>query len=80
MKKKNIEITVPLNYLRNFWRTLDMAWINCEINLFLTWSEDLDLDFLIAQSFPGVNRLFVLSFEDEDDIKISTEYHLPKVD
>ena len=57
-----------------------MAWINCEINLFLTWSEDLDLDFLIAQSFPGVNRLFVLSFEDEDDIKISTEYHLPKVD
>ena len=35
---KNIEIMVPLKYLSNFWRTLDMLLINCEINLILTWS------------------------------------------
>ena len=36
---KNFEIIVPLKYLRNFWRTLEMP-INCEINLILTWSKD----------------------------------------
>ena len=35
-KKKNCEIIVPLKYLSNFWRTLDMPLINCEINLILT--------------------------------------------
>ena len=36
---KNVEITVPLKYLSNFWRTLEMPLINCEINLILTWSD-----------------------------------------
>ena len=31
---------VPLKYLSNFWRTLEMPLINCEINLILTWSKD----------------------------------------
>ena len=31
---KNVEIMVPLKYLSNFWRTLEMPLINCEINLF----------------------------------------------
>ena len=30
---------VPLKYLSNFWRTLEIPLINCEINLILTWSE-----------------------------------------
>ena len=29
---------VPLKYLSNFWRTLEMYLINCEINFVLTWS------------------------------------------
>ena len=32
-------IAVPLKYLSNFWRTLEMLLINCKINLILTWSE-----------------------------------------
>ena len=28
---------VPLKYLSNFWRTLEMSLINCEIELILTW-------------------------------------------
>ena len=35
---KNVKIRVPLKYLSNFWRTLEMPLINCEINLILTWS------------------------------------------
>ena len=38
--KKNLEIVVPLKYLSNFWRTLGMSLINCEVSLTLTWSEN----------------------------------------
>ena len=34
---KEVEIIVPLKYLGNFWRTLDIPLINSEINLILTW-------------------------------------------
>ena len=37
---KNVEIIVPLKHLSNFWRTLEMPLINCEINLILTWFRD----------------------------------------
>ena len=120
---------VPLKYLSNFWRTLEMSLINCEVNLILTWSADCgiiytdvanqiptftvtetnlyvlvvtlstqdnakllpqlksgfkrtiswnkylskpelltqnpNLNHLVEPSFQGVNRLFVLAFEDD---------------
>ena len=34
----NVEITVPLKYLSNFLRTLEMPLINCEVELILNWS------------------------------------------
>ena len=37
---KIVKIIVPLKYLSNFWRTLEMPLINCEVNLELTWSRD----------------------------------------
>ena len=36
---KNVEIIVPLKYLSNFWRTLEMPLTNCEITLDLNWYE-----------------------------------------
>ena len=36
---KEVEIMVSLKHLSNFWRTLEMALINCEISLMLTWSK-----------------------------------------
>ena len=38
------------------------------------------LDFLIHPDFQAVNRLFVLSLENEHDRKVSTGYYLPKVE
>ena len=35
---KAVEIMVPLKYLSNFWRTLEMPLTNCEISLQLKWS------------------------------------------
>ena len=36
--EKDVEIMVPLKYLSNFWRTLEMPLINCEVSLMLAWS------------------------------------------
>ena len=49
--KKEVEIAVPLKYLSNFWRTLDMLLINCEVSLTLTWSRE----FIIASMERRVN-------------------------
>ena len=38
--EKDVELMVLLKYLRNFWRTLEMPLINCEVNLILTWSSN----------------------------------------
>ena len=139
--EKDVEIMVPLKYLSNFWRTLEMPLINCEVNLILTWSstcvitnsngagtfavtdtklyvhvvtlstqkntkflqqlksgfkrvfnwnkylpkpellaQNPNLNHLIEPSFQGVNRLFVLAFENDDDRTSSDEYYLPTVE
>ena len=36
---KEVEIAVPLNHLDNFWNSLNIPLINCEISLTLSWSE-----------------------------------------
>ena len=41
--EKEVEIVVPLKHLSNFWRTLNVPLINCEINLILTWTENFVL-------------------------------------
>ena len=141
---KDVEIIVPLKYLSNFWRTLEMPLINCEVNLILTWSstcvliatgiqnqnatfaitdtkryvpvvilstqentkffqqlksgfkrvinwnkylskpellaQNPNLNHLVEPSFQGVNRLFVLAFENDDDRTSNDEYYLPTVE
>ena len=138
---KNVDIIVLLKYLSNFWRTLEMPLINCEVTLLLTWSKDCVitnstgegkfaitetklyvpvvtlstkdnekllqqlksgfkktiswnkyessiktfaqnryLNYLINPSFQGVNRLFVLSFENENNRTSHSTYYLPKVE
>ena len=132
---------MPLKYLSNLWRTLEIPLINCEVSLILTWSKDCVitnsigdgkftitetklyvlvvtlstqdnakllqqlksgfkrtinwnkyesniktfaqnryLNHLINPSFQGVNRLFVLSFENENDRTSHSTYYLPKVE
>ena len=141
---ENVEIMVPLKYLSNFWRTLEMPLINCEVKLILTWSaccviiytnvnnqvptftitetnlyvpvvtlstqdnakllpqlksgfkrtiswnkylaksellaQNSNLNHLIEPSFQGINRLFVLAFEDDDQRISKKEYYLSNVE
>ena len=37
---KDAKIVVPLKYLSNFWRSLEMPLINCKVYLELNWIED----------------------------------------
>ena len=139
--EKDVEIMVPLKYLSNFWRTLEMPLINCEVNLILTWSstcvitnstgagrfaitdtklyvpvvtlstkenakllqqlnsgfkrvinwnkylskpellaQNPNLNYLVAPSFQGVNRLFVLAFENDVQRTVHNAYYLPNVE
>ena len=50
---------VPLKYLSNFWRTLEMPLINCEVNLILTWSSSC---VLIATNIQ--NQAAILTITD----------------
>ena len=139
--EKDVEIMVPLKYLCNFWRTLEMPLINFEFNLILTWSstcvitnyngaetfaitntklyvpvvtlstqentkflqqlksgfkrvinwnkylskpellaQNPNLNHLVEPSFQGVNRLFVLAFEDDAQRTAHDSYCLPTVE
>ena len=50
---KNVKPKVPLKYLSNFWRILEISLIDCEINLILTWSNKrLIIDSPIASQEP----------------------------
>ena len=44
-----------------------------------TFAQNRYLNYLINPSFQGVNRLFVLSFESENDRASHSNYYLPKV-
>ena len=48
--KKNLEIVVSLKHLSNFWRTLYMPLINCEVSVTLTWSENCVLTNITTQA------------------------------
>ena len=55
---KDVKIMVPLKYLRNFWRTLEMTLINCEVNLILTWSSTCAL---VSTNIPNQNARFTIT-------------------
>ena len=60
-----------------FKRTIN--WNKYESNI-KTFAQNRYLNHLINPSFQGVNRLFVLSFENEDQRKSHSTYYLSKVE
>ena len=63
---KAVKRMVPLKYLSNFWRTLEMPLINCEINLILTWSANC----VISNAAAGQATAFAIT---------DTKLHVPVV-
>ena len=71
--KKNSKIVVPLKYLSNFFRSLEMPLIKCKIKLNLTWKKECALSTDTANVVFIINdrKLYVpvvtLSKEDNKD-------------
>ena len=49
--KKNVELAIPLKYLVNFWRALNMPLISCDVSLELKW----DKNCVITSQQIGIN-------------------------
>ena len=48
---------VPLKYLSNFWRTLEMPLINCEVELIFTWSANSAIIYtVVANQVPTFEK------------------------
>ena len=53
---KKVEIVVPSKYLSNFWRSLDMPLINCEVSLTSTWSQNCLITSLERRKITNTRR------------------------
>ena len=71
---KYVRIILPLKYLSNFWKTLEMLLINCDVSLFPTWSSTC-----VITNFTGEGRskttdtkLFVpvVTLSIQDNVKL----------
>ena len=69
----NVKIVVPLKYLNNFFRSLEMPLINCKIKLNLTWKKECVLSTDVGDAVFIINdtKMYVpvvtLSKEDNKD-------------
>ena len=70
--------TKLLQQLKSSFKTT-IIWNTYESSI-KTFAQNKSLNCLINPSFQGVNRYFVLSFEDEDDRTSNSTYYLPKVE
>ena len=53
--RRNVKVVVPLKYLSNFFRSLEMPLINCKIKLNLTWKKECVL------STDAGNAVFIIN-------------------
>ena len=73
VRRLNVKIVVPLKYLSNFFRSLEMPLINCKIKLNLTWKKECVLSTGVGEAVFIINdtKLYVpvvtLSKEDNKD-------------
>ena len=54
----NVKIMVLLKDLSNFWRTLEMPLINCEVNVILTWSANC---IIVSTNDTNQNATFTIT-------------------
>ena len=73
--KNGVKIAVPLNYLNNFWRSLELPLINCKIELSLTWNQNCILSTVADNSTFAITdtKLYVpvVTLKTEDNTKLS---------
>ena len=53
--KNETEVVIPLKHLSNFWKSLNIPLINCEVELILTWSKNCVLADMTRRDAQGDN-------------------------
>ena len=53
---QEVELTIPLKYLGNFWRALNISLISCEVYLELKWNKNCVITSLEQRAIGGGNR------------------------
>ena len=53
---QEVELAIPLNYLGNFWRALNIPLISCEVSLELKWDKNCVITSLEQRDIGGGNR------------------------
>ena len=66
--KNETEVVIPLKLLSNFWRTLILPLINCEVELILIWSKNCVLADMTVNALanPAIVAPTELKFEITD--------------
>ena len=70
---KNAKIAVPLKYLSNFWRSLEMPLINCKIHFELNWSKDCIMSTTDEATFRITNTKLdvpIVTLSSKDNTKL----------
>ena len=70
---KNVKIAVPLKYLSNFWRSLEIPLVNCKIHLELNWTKDYVMSTIADTIFKITNtKLYVpiVTLSSKDNVKL----------
>ena len=49
--KRNVKVVVPLKYVSNFFRSLEMPLINCKIKLNLTWKKNAHYQMMMVMLY-----------------------------
>ena len=74
-KKEGVKIAVPIKYMSNFWRSLEIPLINCRAELSLSWNENCMLSSAgtVATFTITDTKLYVpvLTLKTEDNTKLS---------
>ena len=73
--RNGVKIAVPLKYLSNFWRSLEMLLINCKVELSLSWNPNCVLSTLVGNLAFTITdaKLYVpiVTLSAEDNAKLS---------
>ena len=73
--RNGVKIAVPLKYLSNFWRLLEMPLINCKVELSLKWNENCVLSNKDGDSIFAITdtKLYdaIVTLSAEDNVKLS---------
>ena len=78
----NVKLVVPLKYISNFFRSLEMPLVNCKIDLELTWNKDCMISSVDAAagqvvSFMITNTKFyvpIVTLSTKDNNKTITRW------